>query len=228
MKIAILGTGSVGQTLAQKLSEVGHDVVIGTRDPAATLARTEPTPMSKHTYAEWSASHPKVGLATFAEAAKGSELIINASSGFAAHDVLSTAGAENVKGKIVWDLSNPLDFSNGFPPSLFTSAAGDSLGERLQAAFPDARIVKTLNTVSAPVMVAPASVAGGQHTMFVCGNDADAKQKTKSYLSEWFGWTDVLDLGGIEQARGTEGYLLLWTRLYGAIQSPMFSIKVAR
>lgn len=227
MKIAILGTGIVGKTIAHKLSSLGHDVWIGTRDPAATLARTAPGAFGDAPLASFVAEHPTVKVATLADAARHAELVFNATSGQGALEAARLAGPANLEGKIVVDLSNPLDFSRGMPPSLAV-CNDDSLGEQLQRALPGARVVKTLNTVNAYLMVDPGLLAGGDHTMFVCGDDPAAKGTVTSMLREWFGWKDVLDLGDITQSRGTEMYLPLWVRLYGALQNPMFSIKVVR
>lgn len=227
MKIAILGSGMVGQTLSGKLAAIGHDAALGTRDPEATKARTEPGPFGQPSFSEWYASNGGVAVKTFADAAADADVVILAAAGHAALKTLESAGAHNLDGKILIDVSNPLDFSNGFPPSL-TVCNTSSLGEHVQEAFPNAKVVKTLNTVSAPVMIEPGAVSGGEHTLFVCGNDEGAKQAVTGYLNEWFGWKDVLDLGDITNARGTEGYLLLWTRIFGATQSPMYNVKVAR
>jgi predicted dinucleotide-binding enzyme len=168
MKIAILGTGIVGKTIARKLSSLGHDVWIGTRDPAATLARTAPGAFGDAPLASFVAEHPSVKVATYADAARHAELVFNATSGQGALEAARLAGPANLEGKIVVDLSNPLDFSRGMPPSL-TVCNDDSLGEQLQRAVPGARVVKTLNTVNAYLMVDPGLLAGGDHTMFVCG-----------------------------------------------------------
>lgn len=227
MKIGILGTGVVGTTIAGKLASLGHDVVIGTRDPKETAARKEKGQFGNPSFAEWQAANPKVRLGTFAEAAKHAELAINALGGMAALSALDRAGVENFAGKVMIDISNPLDFSMGFPPSLSVSNT-DSLGEQVQKKLPGAKVVKTLNTVNAYLMVEPGQLAGGDHTMFVCGNDAEAKAVVTNFLREQFGWKDVIDLGDITMARGTEQYLPLWVRMYGALKNPMFSIKVVR
>ncbi len=227
MKIGILGTSIVGKTLAGKLSSLGHDVMIGTRDPVATRARTAPGSFGEPPLSAFLADHPSVTLGTFAEAAAHGEVVFNATSGQATLEALALAGAANLDGKVLVDLSNPLDFSRGMPPSL-TVCNDDSLGERVQRAFPGVKVVKTLNTVNAYLMVAPGQLAGGDHTMFVCGDDAGAKAWVTTLLRDGFGWRDVLDLGGIAMARGTEMYLPLWVRLYGALQNPNFSIKVVR
>lgn len=218
MKIAVLGTGTVGQTIAGKLADLGHDVTVGTRDVAATTAKGE--------YAGWAAAHPAVHLATFADAAAGAELVVNATSGGATLPALGAAGAENLADKVLVDISNPLDFSQGFPPTLFVKDT-DSLGEQIQAAFPAVRVVKALNTLTAALMVDPGSLAGGDHSVFVCGNDDGAK-RTVTELLTTFGHTDVIDLGDITAARGTEMYLPIWLRLMGALRTPNFNVKVVR
>jgi predicted dinucleotide-binding enzyme len=226
MKIAVLGTGGVGQALAGRLAGLGHEVTIGTRDVAATLARTEPDAMGNPPYAEWAAGHAAVQLANFAEAAAESELIVNATNGAASLAVLEAAERVNLAGKVLLDIANPLDFSQGFPPSLFVSNT-DSLGERIQAAFPELKVVKSLNTMNAFLMADPRQLAGGDHSVFVSGNDAEAK-KTVSGLLESFGHTDVIDLGDISTARGTEMLLPIWTRLYSALNNPTFNFKIVR
>jgi predicted dinucleotide-binding enzyme len=227
MRIGILGTGGVGQTLAGRLAERGHAVVIGTRDPAATLARTAPDAMGNPPFAAWHGEHPEVRLGTFAEAAGHGELVINASNGSATLEVLRAAGEANLNGKALVDLSNPLDFSRGMPPSLFVSNT-DSLAEQIQRAFPSVKVVKTLNTANARVMAYPRQVGDGEHTMFVCGNDAGAKAQVIDLLTNGFGWRDVLDLGDLTGARGMEMFLPLWVRLFGVLQTPAFNIKVVR
>jgi 8-hydroxy-5-deazaflavin:NADPH oxidoreductase len=226
VKIAVLGTGMVGQAFAGRLIELGHEVTVGTRDVAATLARTAPDGMGGPPYAAWAAAHPQVRLAAFADAAAGAELLLNATSGNVSIAALTTAGSDHLTGKILIDIANPLDFSNGFPPSLFVKDT-DSLGERIQAAFPQLRVVKALNTLTAPLMVNPRALAGGAHSVFVSGNDPDAK-KTVTGLLESFGHTDVIDLGDISTARGTEMVLPLWLRLMGALNTPIFNLKVVR
>lgn len=225
MDIAVLGTGMVGQALAGGLSRLGHSVTVGTRDPASTLARTEPDGMGDPPFAAWHADHPGVGIATFAEAAAGAELVVLAGNGFAAIDMLTAAGADHLAGKTVLDISNPLDFSAGFPPSLFVKDT-DSLAEQIQAAFPEARIVKSLNTLTARLMVEPGLLVEAT-TVFVSGDDADAKATVTELLTA-FGHQDVIDLGGIETARGTEMLLPLWLRTMGALGTDLFNIKVVR
>lgn len=225
MKIAVLGTGMVGRALAARLLELGHDVVVGTRDPQATLSRTEPDHMGNPPYAEWQRSHAAAGLAPYQEAAAASELVVNASSGAATLEVLERAGADNLAGKVLVDIANPLDFSAGFPPTLSVKDT-DSLGEQVQRAFPDAKVVKTLNTLNASLMVDPGSL-GGPSSVFVSGEDAEAKATVVGLL-ESFGHQDVIDLGGIETARGTEMVLPLWLRLMGSLGTPHFNLLVVR
>jgi predicted dinucleotide-binding enzyme len=225
MKIAVLGTGTVGRTVAARLFGLGHEVTIGTRDPQATLARTEPDGMGNPPYADWAADHAGVSLATFADAAAAAELVVNATSGHGAMPALEAAGADNLADKIILDISNPLDFSNGFPPTLFVKDT-DSLGEQVQRAFPQARVVKTLNTLTAELMVHPKNL-GQESSVFVSGDDAEAKA-TVTELLESFGHTDVIDLGDISTARGTEMLLPVWLRLMGAFGTAAFNFKIVR
>lgn len=227
MNIGILGTGIVGQTLAAALAEKGHAVTIGTRDPAETMARETAKPPAKVAYRDWQRANPKVKLATFAGAVRSADVVINATSGASSLSALEGAGADALGERIVIDASNPLDFSKGMPPSL-TVCNTDSLGEQLQRAFPRVRIVKALNTITAALMVNPAAVNGGDHTLFICGNDVDAKATVKRWLGEWFGWQDIVDLGDITAARGAEMYLPIWLRTWGALGSPMFNVKIVR
>src|SRR5690242_1046835 len=176
MKIAVLGTGMVGQAIAARLSGLGHDVTLGTRDPQATLARTEPDGMGNPPFSAWASEHGEVQLATFADATAGAELVVNATSGSGALPALELAGADHLAGKVLIDISNPLDFSKGFPPTL-TVVNTDSVGEQIHRAFPDAKVVKTLNTTNVFVMIDPGSVGGGNHDLFVSGNDEAAKKR---------------------------------------------------
>jgi 8-hydroxy-5-deazaflavin:NADPH oxidoreductase len=226
MKIAVLGTGMVGQALAARLVALGHDVTVGTRDVDATMARAEPDSMGNPPYRDWAAAHPQIALATFAQAAAGAELIVNATSGNVSIAALEAAGRENLTGKVLLDIANPLDYSRGFPPSLFVSNT-DSLGEQIQAAFPDLKVVKSLNTMNAHLMADPAQLAAADHAVFLSGNDAEAK-KVVAGLLESFGHTDIIDLGDITTARGTEMLLPVWVRLYGALGTPMFQFKIVR
>ncbi|WP_026931121.1 NADPH-dependent F420 reductase [Glycomyces tenuis] len=223
MKIAVMGTGTVGRALAGRFAELGHDVTVGTRDVASTLARE---PEQGESYTAWARANPAVGLASFADAAAGSELNVNAASGQAAIEVLGAAGEGNLAGKVLIDVSNPLDFSGGLPPTLSVKDT-DSLGERIQRAFPEALVVKTLNTMNASLMADPRRLAGGDHSVFVSGDDPDAK-RTVADLLEQMGHTDVVDLGDITTARGAEMVLPLWLRLFGAFGTAEFNFKVVR
>jgi predicted dinucleotide-binding enzyme len=224
MRIAILGTGIVGRTLADKLAALGHDVVIGTRDVGETMARAEPDGMGNPPYAVWAGANPAVRLVPYAEAGAHGELIINATLGTGSVEALRQAGAENLNGKTILDVSNALDFSRGFPPTLFVKDT-DSLGEMIQRAFPEAKVVKSLNTVTARLMVDPASIGGGEHVMFVAGNDNAAKKQISDLLAS-FGWRHFVDLGDITGSRAMEMYLPLWLRVFGALGTPMFNFQL--
>ena len=225
MKIAVLGSGVVGQTLAARLAGLGHDTMLGTRDVTALLARTEPGPMQQEPFSAWHQRHPEVALGSFAEAAAHAELVVNATSGAGSLDALRQAGEANLDGKVLVDVANPLDFSRGMPPT-FLVANTDSLGEQIQRTFPGARVVKTLNTMTAALMVDPGQVAGGDHHVFVSGDDPDAKAQVTRLLTDGFGWRRVLDLGDITSARATEMYVALWLRLFGALGTPLVNLRV--
>ncbi|RRS01727.1 NADPH-dependent F420 reductase [Glycomyces terrestris] len=220
MRIAVLGTGTVGRTVAARLLELGHQVTTGTRDPEATAARAA----AGESYRDWAA---RVGAATatFADAAAAAEVVVNATSGAASLGVLAQAGAKHLAGKILIDIANPLDFPDGGPPALLY-CNDDSLGERIQRAFPDARVVKTLNTLTAELMVRPGSLPDAG-TVFVSGDDAGAKTTVAGLLKE-FGHTDVIDLGDITTARGAEMLLPVWLRTMGALGTAAFNFKVVR
>ena len=216
MKIGILGTGMVGKTIASKLVELGHEVRMGSR------AAGNENAVAWATEAGEGASE-----GAFADAAGFGEVVFNCTAGVASLDALKAAGDTNLAGKLLIDVANPLDFSHGMPPSLSVCNT-DSLGERIQRAFPATRVVKALNTVNCDVMVEPARVPG-EHIVFVCGNDAEAKEKAVRLLSE-FGWRveRVLDLGDITAARSTEMYLPLWLNLMGQLGTFHFNIELAR
>ena len=226
MHIAVLGTGMVGRTLATRLAGLGHDVVIGTRHPDETLARTEPDPMGTPPYRDYASRQADVRLATFADAVLDADLVINATSGRGVLDMLESIGEEALEGRVLMDLSNPLDFSAGFPPTLFIKDT-DSLGEQVQAAFPRTRVVKSLNTLTADLMVYPQQLAEGGHSVFVSGNDPDAKALVTGLLSE-MGHTDVIDLGDITTSRGVEMWMPLWLRLMGSLGTANFNLRIVR
>lgn len=225
MKIAVLGTGMVGRTLAGRLAGLGHDVTIGTRDPAATLARSEPDSMGTPPFSAWAGEHTEVRLASLDEAAASADLVINATNGSGALPALTQAGADHLAGKVLIDVSNPLDFSQGFPPTLFVKD-DDSLGEQIQRTFPETRVVKTLNTMNANVMVDPGSL-GAESSVFISGDDAAAKA-TATELLKNFGHTDIIDLGDIRTARGAEMVLPLWLRLMGSLNTGAFNFRIVR
>ena len=214
MRIAVLGSGTVGRTLSTRLAELGHTVTLGTRDPDATRARPEVEEV------------PGVSLATFTDAVAEVDVVVVALGGAVALDVLGSIGPERLAGTVLVDVTNPLDFSAGFPPTLSVKDT-DSLGEQVQRLLPDTKVVKTLNTMNAAVMAHPERVGGGDHTVFVSGDNPTAKAVVEGLLIE-MGHTDVLDLGGIETARGAEMFLPLWLRLMGALGTADFQVKVVR
>jgi predicted dinucleotide-binding enzyme len=224
MKVGILGTGSVGRALAEGFAREGHDVMVGTRDVEALMARTQPDRMGSPPFADWLPAQTGVAVGTFAEAGAHGELLVNATLGSASIDVLREAGAGG--GRIVIDTSNPLDLSGGFPPSLFVVNT-DSLAERIQREFPDARVVKAWNTMTASLMTTPGALAGGDHSIPICGDDDDARRQVADLLRS-FGWRDVVDLGDLTAARAMEAYLLFWLRMYQAVGSPVVNTKVVR
>ena len=209
MQIAILGTGAVGRALGKALSGAGHEVVIGTRDPEQTMAREE-----------WAGV--ELRLAAYEDL--GAEVWINATNGSRSLPALQAVG-EALNGKVVIDVSNPLDMSHGFPPSLFVSNT-ESLAEQLQRELPEARLVKMFNTMANEVMVDPRGL-GEDSTVFIAGNDASARQIAASLAAD-LGWNDVFDLGDLSAARGLEMYIPLWLRIYGQLGRPAFNIKVVR
>ena len=224
MKIGILGSGVVGQTLGAKLAERGEAVVLGTRSPDKLDGKRG----MGASLEEWlRRTNGKARIASFADTASHGEIVINATNGAGSIDALTLAGEENLNGKILIDVANPLDFSHGMPPSL-TVCNTDSLGEQIQRAFPNVKVVKTLNTTNAQVMVDPSRVGGGDHDLFVSGNDAAAKARVTDLLKQWFGWRTVIDLGDITTARGAEMLLPIWVRLMGALGSPFFNFKIVR
>jgi predicted dinucleotide-binding enzyme len=225
VKAGVLGSGRVGQAIAGRLSELGHDVVAGTRDVQATLARTEPDAMGNPPFSAWQAEHPQVGLATFAGAAAHGEIVVNGTNGAASLQALTAAGTDNLAGKVLLDAANPLDFSV-MPPTL-NPVNTDSLGEQIQRAFPDTKVVKALNTVNAAVMVQPSVAGDGDHTVFMSGDDDGAKATVAGLLRD-FGWRDIVDLGDITTARGTEMMIAVWLRLMGAFGTSEFGYKIVR
>jgi 8-hydroxy-5-deazaflavin:NADPH oxidoreductase len=226
VRFGILGTCVVGKTLATRLDGIGHDVTVGTRDPEETKSRAEPDAYGNPPFSAWQEEHPDVKLATFSEAATHGEMVVNATSGVVSVEALELAGEDNLNGKVLVDISSPLDFSKGMPPTLSVSNT-DSLGEQIQRRFPEAKVAKTLHTMNAYLMLDLAQLAGADHTVFVSGDDAEAKQAVTELLCS-FGWTSVIDLGDITTARGTKILMSVWLWLFGALQKPIFNFKIVR
>ena len=215
MRFAVLGTGVVGPTIATRLVRLGHEVMMGSRDAANARA------------AAWVAeAGERASSGTFADAAAFGDVVVNATAGLHSLDALAACGAELLGGKLIIDVSNPLDFSAGFPPRL-ASRGDDSTAEQIQRAFPGARVVKTLNTINCDVMVNPQLAPGGN--VFVSGNDPEAKRESRELLQS-FGWPDkdIVDIGDITSARGAEAYVLLWVRLMQAQGTAAFNIRIVR
>ncbi len=214
MKIGVLGTGDVGRTLASGLVKLGHDVRLGSRsatnEKAVAWARE---------------TGDKASHGTFADAAKFGEIVLNCTHGQASLEALRAAGADNLKGKVLIDVANPLDFSKGMPPAL-THHGETSLAEQIQNAFPETRVVKAFNTITSRIMVEP-TLLKGTHDLFICGNDAAAK-KTVVGLATSLGWPRVADLGDLTRARGMEVYVLFWLANMFALGTPNFNIAVVR
>jgi 8-hydroxy-5-deazaflavin:NADPH oxidoreductase len=214
MKIGVFGTGMVGTTIATKLVQLGHEVKMGSR-----TANNEKA-------AAWVKQNgPKASHGDFTGAARFGELLFNCTSGSVSLAALNMAGAGNLKGKILVDISNGLDFSTGTLALIVCNT--DSLGEQIQRAFPETRVVKTLNTVNISVMVSP-SVLTEDTDIFVSGNDPEAKAFVTHILRDWFGWRSVRDLGDIKTARNTEMLLPLWATMRGILGSPKFNFKVVQ
>jgi predicted dinucleotide-binding enzyme len=223
MKIGIIGSGVVAQTLGAKLVELGNDVVLGTRDPG----KLDDKKNMAGSLREWQARTGGKGkVATFREAAAHGDLLVNATSGTISVEALEQAAAGEVGSKVLIDTSNHLDFSKGMPPRVGASH-DNCTAEQIQAAFPNLKVVKTLNTVNAFIMVDPKSLKGGDHTIFLSGNDAGAKGIVGELLRS-FGWTDILDLGDVASARAPEMYMSMWLRLWGATGTGSLNIKVVR
>jgi 8-hydroxy-5-deazaflavin:NADPH oxidoreductase len=230
MKISIIGTGTVGQTIASKLIGLGHDVMLGTRNVQEKLSSTAKDGYGNPPFSEWSKSNARVKLGTFGEAASYGEIVFNATHGASSIAALKLAGAKNLSGKILIDITNALDFSKGMPPSLLPGLHNtNSLGEEIQKTFPTAKVVKTLNTVWCGLMVKPEMIGNGDHINYISGNDPDAKAEVRKLLNQ-FGWKDenILDLGDISGARATESMMPIWLRLMGVIHTGAFNFKLIR
>jgi 8-hydroxy-5-deazaflavin:NADPH oxidoreductase len=225
MKIGVLGTGVVGQTIAEKLNQLNHQVMVGTRDVKNLLAKTGSDRFGRPSFSEWNKKNSNVKLGTFSEAASFGELIVNATNGMGTMPALEAAGKGNLSNKIILDISNPLDFSKGMPPTLFISNT-DSLAEQIQRTYPETKVVKSLNTMNAYVMVNP-SLLPGDHIVFLNGNDAGAKDEVKKLLIS-FGWKNknIFDLGDITASRGVEQILPLWIRIMSTLKTGQFNFKI--
>ncbi|MBD0691093.1 NADPH-dependent F420 reductase [Streptomyces sp. CBMA123] len=215
MRIGIIGTGTVGRTLADKLVSLGHQVTLGsrTKDNERGLAWAEQ-------------AGPDGSAGTFAEAAAFGEVVLNATGGTVSLAALRAAGAEHLAGKLLIDVSNPLVFG---PEGVTLAPVNtDSVGEQIQREFPEARVVKALNTLNCELMVAPGKLAG-EHHLFIAGNDADAKAETVALLGE-FGWPAewIVDLGDITGARATEMMMPFWLRMMGHFGSAEFNYSFRR
>ncbi|RYE11318.1 MAG: NADP oxidoreductase [Hyphomicrobiales bacterium] len=211
MKFGVLGTGAAGQTVAGKLVAMGHDVMMGARaaDNEKVVAF---------------ATRTGGRAGTFAEAAAYGDMVLNCTRGDTSLATLSGLGTQ-LRGKVLIDIANPLDFSQGFPPHLTVSNT-DSLAEQIQRALPDTFVVKSLNTVNAAVMIDPRRVPG-RHSVFVSGNDKRAKGQVMDLL-RGLGWQSIIDLGDITSARAAEQILPLWTRLYSVLGTGDFNIAVMK
>jgi hypothetical protein len=214
VKVGVLGTGTVGRTIAGALVARGHEVCMGAR-----------TADNSNASAWASAAGERASHGTFADAAAFGDVVFNCTSGAHSVEVLRAAGGA-LDGKVLIDVANPLDFSNGMPPTLLVGNT-DSLAEALQREFPNVRVVKSLNTVNASVMVDPSRVPG-EHDMFVSGNDAAAKAAVTAVLKDVFGWRSVIDLGDIRAARSQEAWVPMWVRLYGVLGTADFNIRLVR
>jgi len=227
MKIAILGTGAVGQNLASKLRELGHEVYMATRNPEDTKARTEANPMSGSSFQDWYVNNQHVHVVAYGDLPKDADMVLNATSGQHSLDALNAVGTDKLSGKTILDLANPLDFSQGMPPTL-TVCNTDSLGEQIQLAFPESKVVKSLNTVNFGLMTNP-SLVPEDHNLFVSGNDESSKKQVIDLLAQ-LGWQkqNILDLGDIKTARGTEMMLPFWINLMGKFGTPLFNFKLVK
>ncbi len=214
MKIAVLGTGLVGQTIATKLANLGHTILVGSRDRENAKAKS------------WIQKLKDCSLGTFTEAAHFGELIFNCTNGAGSLDALKLAGAKNLASKIMIDLSNPLDFSKDRTPRLFV-CNDDSLAEQIQRTYPQVKVVKTLNTLTTQLMVNP-KLLSGRHNLFIAGNDSEAKKTVRAFIVSNFAWQeeDFIDLGDLTGARASEMIVLMWIRLWGSLQNPVFNYKI--
>jgi len=226
MNIGIFGTGVVGQTLGAALVGRGHEVMLGTRDVRRKMEE-KPSEGDSVTFRDWLSKHKKVLLGTFAEAAAHGDLLINATAGHASLEALAKARPADLRAKILIDVSNALGPWRAGEMEMFVVNT-DSLAERIQRAYPSTLVVKSLNTVTAHVMVNPAGLAGGDHDVFVAGNDPEARDRVARFLRDEFGWRTVLDLGDLTAARGLEMMIMVWLKIWTALGTADFNYKIAR
>jgi len=216
MNIAILGTGMVGATVGKKLTDLGYKVMMGSRtsDNEKALA-----------WVKKCGANASAGK--FSEAAAFGEIIFLCTNGAVTIEVIGLSGKENFNGKTVIDITNPLDFSKGMPPTLLPGLSNtNSLGEEVQKTLPDAKVVKTLNTVNCEIMIAPDKLSE-ETSIYISGNETAAKEKVTEILRS-FGWKSIIDLGDISTARGTEMILPLWIRLWGTLKTGHFNFKIVK
>jgi 8-hydroxy-5-deazaflavin:NADPH oxidoreductase len=215
MKVGVLGSGDVGKRLAGGFATRGNEVILGTRSPG----NPELT--------KWASGvKGKVSLGTFADAARQGQLLVLAVHGESALTVLDAAGKANFAGKVLIDVTNPLDMSKGMPPSLFVGTT-DSLGERVQHALPSAKVVKAFNTVGNGQMVDPHVKGQSRLELLIAGNDAAAKRQVTEIVKS-FGWAGTIDAGGIEASRYLEALVPLWVRVGAALNTFAHVWTVAR
>lgn len=211
MRIGVLGTGQVGTNLASKFAQLGHEVMLGSRSAEKARGLVENI-------------GPKASGGTFADAASFGEVVFNCTVGSGSLEALRSAGERNLNGKVLVDVSNPLDFAGN--QLTLTVVNTDSLGEQIQRAFPAAKVVKALNTMNYRVQTDP-KIVHGESDVFICGNDAEAKSKVTEILS-WFGWKSVIDLGGIDRSRGMEAMLLIWFNIYQKYNRAPLNFKIVK
>lgn len=227
MKISVLGTGAVGQTIASKMIALGHNVFMASRNVQEAKTRSKPSPMTGTSFTDWLKDNSSVNLVDYTALPADTDIFVNCTQGEGSIPSLKAIGKEKLKGKVVLDIANPLDFSKGMPPSLSVCNT-DSLAEQIQREFPETKIVKSLNTMNCNIMMNPAIVPG-DHNVFLSGNDAGAKKEVASLLIN-VGWkeSNIIDLGDISTARGTEMILPIWLRLWGALGTADFNFHIAK
>lgn len=217
MRFGVFGTGMVGQTIGSRLVELGHDVRLGARSSTNVKAK------------EWvQKTGARASHGTFSEAAQFGSILFNCTQGGASLDALAAAGNDNIAGKTLIDVANPLTGTRDPHEATLLFCDRESLGERIQSVYPQARVVKTLNTMWCGLMVRP-RLLRESHSVFICGNDVAAKSQVVDVLQS-FGWTrdEIVDLGDISGARGTEMLLPVWLRVWQSTGSGTFNFKIVR